>query len=94
MLILSLFWLVLGLIIGALAIGARVLPAALGLNEERRKWLVMPGIGAGAALLGGWLGTLIWGRLFGTPTALWVAVLVVAPGPWLFTKLRARIQRA
>jgi hypothetical protein len=43
-----------------------------------------------AALLGGWLGTLLWGRLFGTPTALWVAVLVVALGPWLFTRLRPR----
>ena len=93
MLILSLFWLVLGMLIGALALGARLLPAAWKLNEERRKRLVMLGLGAGAALLGGWLGTLIWGRLFGTPTALWVSVLVVALGPWLFTKLRARTQR-
>lgn len=94
MLILSLFWLGLGILIGLLALGARLLPAASKLNEERRKWLIMPGLGAGAALLGGWLGAFIWGRLFGTPAALWVAVLVVALGPWLFTKLRARIQGA
>jgi putative Mn2+ efflux pump MntP len=90
MVILSLIWLGLGLLIGALAIGARLLPTAWKLNEERRKWLLMPGIGALAALLGGWLGALIWGRLFGTPTALWVSVLVVVLGPWLFTKLSAR----
>jgi hypothetical protein len=94
MLILSLVWIVLGIVIGTLALGARLLPAAWKLNVERRKWLVMPGLGAGAALLGGWLGTLIWGRPFGTPTVLWVAVLVVALGPWLFIRLRARIQRA
>jgi hypothetical protein len=94
MFILSLAWVVLGVVIGGLALGALLLPAEWKLNEERRKWLIMPGIGAGAALLGGWLGTLIWGRLFGTPTALWVAVLVVALGPWLFTRLRARIQGA
>ncbi|HEY7127044.1 MAG TPA: hypothetical protein VH540_24115 [Ktedonobacterales bacterium] len=94
MLLLSLAWVVLGVVIGGLALGARLLPAAWKLNEERRKWLIMPGLSAGAALLGGWLGTLIWGRLFGTPTALWVAVLVVALGPWLFLRLRARIQRA
>ena len=86
MFILSLVWLGIGLLIGALALGARLRPIAWG----RRGWLVMLALGAVAALLGGWLGALLWGRLYGTPTALWVAALVVALGPWMFTRLRAR----
>ena len=79
MLILSLLWLVLGLLIGALANGAQLRPATWG----RRGWLVMLGLGALAALLGGWLGTWILGALFATAMALWIAVVGVALLPRL-----------
>jgi uncharacterized membrane protein YeaQ/YmgE (transglycosylase-associated protein family) len=85
MLILSLFWLLLGLLIGALALAARLCPASWG----RRGWLVTLGVGASAALLGGWIGTLLLGRLFGTPTALWVAILVIFL-TWLMERFRRR----
>ena len=73
MLVLSLFWLLLGCLIGALANTARLRPASWG----RRSWLVLLVVGALAALLGGWLGTLLLGRFVASAVALCVAVLGV-----------------
>lgn len=86
MLSLSLFWLGIGVVVGALALGARLRPAAWG----RRGWIVVLGIAAAAALVGGWLGTLVFGRYFGTATALWVSVLVAAATPWICAMLYSR----
>jgi hypothetical protein len=83
MLALSLLWLLLGGVSGALALGARLRPALWG----PRGRLIMLGVGAAAGLLGGWLGALVLGRLYGTVTALWIAVLVVVTAPWLSTRL-------
>ncbi len=79
MLVLSLWWLLLGCLIGALANAARLPPEAWG----RRGWLVLLVVGALAALLGGWLGTLLLGRYVATAVALWVAVLGVVLVSWL-----------
>src|SRR5579885_78630 len=84
MFLLSLIWLALGLLMAALALGARLRPASWG----RRGWLPLLGVGALAALFGGWLGTLLLGKLFGASTALWVAILAVVL-PWLVERLRA-----
>lgn len=89
MLALSLIWLVIGIIVGALALGARLRPAVWG----RRGWLVLLGVGAAAGLIGGWLGTFVFGRYFGTATALWVAVLVVVATPWLVAWRTRRVSR-
>ena len=79
MLILSILWVVLGLIIGILANAAKLRPATWG----RGGWPGMLGLGALVALLGGWLGTWMLGALFATATALWIAVLGVALLPRL-----------
>ncbi len=87
MLTLSIVWLLAGFIIGALALAARLPRISTG----RRGWLVTLAIGAGAGLLGGWLGTLLFGRYFGSPSALWVAVVAVTLAPLLvarFTRSR------
>ena len=84
MFLLSLLWLALGVVIGALALAARLRPALWG----RWGWLMLLGLGALAALLGGWLGTLLLGKLFGTPEAIWIAILAVAL-PSLVERLRA-----
>jgi len=81
MLLLSLFWVLLGLLIGALANAAKLRPAAW----VRGGWLGMLGLGALVAVLGGWLGTWVLGTLFATATALWIAVLGVALLPRLIT---------
>jgi hypothetical protein len=81
MLILSLLWMLLGLLIGALANAAKLRPTAW----VRGGRLGMLGLGALVALLGGWLGTWMLGTLFATATALWVAVLGVALLPRLIT---------
>ncbi len=85
MLILSLLWLLIGLFIGALANAAKLRPA-VWVHGGR---LGMLGLGALAALFGGWLGTWLFGTLFATATAVWVAVLGVAFLPWLITKCNA-----
>ena len=89
MLILSLLWVALGLLIGALANAAKLRPAAWG----RGGWPGMLGLGALVALLGGWLGTWVLGALFATATALWVAVLGVTLLPRLIIWC-ARFRRA
>src|SRR5262245_26996971 len=86
MLALSLLWLLLGLVVGALALGARLRPAAWGAHGR----LIMLGVGAGGGLLGGWLGALLLSRLYGMATALWIAALVVVAAPWLSTRLLSR----
>lgn len=83
MLLLSLIWLLLGCMVAALALAARLRPGAFG----RWGWLRLSGLGALAALLGGWMGTFLLGRLFGTLTALWVAILSVFLA-WLVEHLR------
>ena len=88
MLLLSLVWLVIGVIVGALANGARLRPLSWG----RRGWLAMLGLGAAAGLAGGWLGALLYGRYFGAAMALWVAVGVVAVGPWAVGWVRGRLK--
>ena len=79
MLMLSFLWVGLGLLIGALANAAQLRPATWG----RGGWLAMLGLGALVALLGGWLGTWVFGALFATATTLWIAVLGVALLPRL-----------
>jgi uncharacterized membrane protein YeaQ/YmgE (transglycosylase-associated protein family) len=96
MLILSLFWLLIGLLIGALASAAKLRPTAWGRGGR----LGMLGLGALVALLGGWLGTLLLGTLFATATAIWITVLGVALLPrliawcnaWLHTRSSATPQ--
>ncbi len=85
---LSLIWLGVGLFVGLLAVGARLRPAAWG----RYGWLAVAGYGAASGFAGGWLGALVFGRYFGTATALWVSVLVVSAVPWLAAR-RARAKR-
>ena len=89
MLILSLLWIVLGLLIGALANAAKLRPASWGRGGRLR----MLGLGALVALIGGWLGAWVLGALFATATALWIAVLSVALLPRLITWC-ARFMRA
>lgn len=90
MFILFLIWVGLGLLIGALALAARLRPASWG----RQGWLWMLGLGILAAQLGGWLGTLLMDRLYGTADALWVAALLVFAVPSLAERRRAHRQRA
>ena len=90
MLILSLLWLLLGLLIGALANAAKLRPAVW----VRGGRMAMLGLGALVALLGGWLGMWLLGPLFATASAIWIAVLGVALLPrlitWCYTRLHTR----
>ncbi len=85
MLLLSLIWVVIGLLLGALACGAKLRPASWG----KRGWLVMLGIGMMSALLGGWLGAWLFGPQFATVAALWVGVVGVVL-PRFFVGRKAR----
>ena len=70
MLTLSLIWLALGALLGAAATWGRLTPP----HWEARRWLALPPLGAGVALLGGWLGTLLLDHLFATLVAIWLCV--------------------
>ena len=80
MLALSLFLLLIGIIIGAIANSARLQPETW--KCWRRGWLLLPAIGAVAALVGGWIGVLLIGEYLATGCALGVGVVavVVIPG--------------
>lgn len=87
MLQLSLFWIILGLIFGVLAQAARLGFSARGVRGAIGWWATLA-VGAALSLAGGWLGTLLLGRLYGTPTALWVGILGVVVAPWLWARFR------
>ena len=90
MLALSLLWLLLGLIIGALANAAKLRPAFW----HRRGWLIILAIGALAALMGGWLGVLFVSKYFATGCAIWVAVLGAVVPKLISLLISARVQQA
>lgn len=82
MLIVSLIWVIIGVIVGLLSVAAR-----LGF-PGRNGWKLSVALGTAFGLVGGWLGTLVFSRLYGTPTALWVSALAVAVVPWATARLR------
>jgi hypothetical protein len=84
MLFVWLAWGLAGAIIGLLASAARLGPSTAAAPQ----WLAL--LGAGSALVGGWLGTPVWGSVFATSSAVWVAVLGVAllPRLWAWTVKR------
>lgn len=73
MLVLALVWVAVGLVVGALALAAGLRPPMWG----ARGWLGVLGVGIGSALVGGTLGTLLFGRFFSTAVALWIAIVAV-----------------
>ena len=75
---LSILWVVLGLVIGSLAVAARLVPA----RSRPYNWRLLLLIGGLAGLAGGWIGALLFGRFFGTATSAWIAVLAVVIIPW------------
>jgi uncharacterized membrane protein YeaQ/YmgE (transglycosylase-associated protein family) len=93
MVILSLFWVIVGILIGSLANAARLRSTRWG----RYGWLGMPSVGVLAAVLGGWLGALLLGRDVATAMALWIAVLGVVLvwclGIWIPIRQQALEQR-
>jgi uncharacterized membrane protein YeaQ/YmgE (transglycosylase-associated protein family) len=78
-LLLTALWILIGVLTGALANGAKTRPVSWG----NRGCLYMLAVGTGTALLGGWIGTLLLGPQFATMTALWVAVIGVILFPWI-----------
>jgi len=84
MLLLSICWLLIGLFVGGLA-NVAGLRAVVWVYDGRVSMLALGGL---AALLGGCLGTWVFGSLFGTAMAVWIAVLGVVVVPRLIRRLR------
>lgn len=82
-------WVILGIIVGLLALGARLKPIAWG--RTGRLWLLL--LALGASLLGGLFGLWLFGRLFSAAVALWWVVVVVCV-PAAYNKLRTRLSRS
>lgn len=81
MFILSLAWLLGGAVLGLL-VRAAALPLARGAGACWPLWRFVV-VGAAATLAGGWLGTLLFGSLFGSPTAIWVGAVVTVCAPYV-----------
>ena len=90
---LSLFWILLGVALGALVNGARWGLRARGF-AGRRATLGTLGIAAAGAVFVGWLGVFVFGRPFGTPAALWGGVLAAMLLPWLLALSRDQRSKA
>jgi hypothetical protein len=73
MLTLSLIWLGLGVVVGLAALAAQLAPPRWG----GWRWLALPALGAVAALLGGWLGALLFDRVQASLAAVWASILAV-----------------
>jgi uncharacterized membrane protein YeaQ/YmgE (transglycosylase-associated protein family) len=90
MFLLSLIWLLIGLLIGGLAWMAQCSPLSWRLG-----WLRMLALGAIAALCAGWLGVLLLGNFFSTIQVLWLTILCVIALPrvihWLYMRLHIKI---
>jgi hypothetical protein len=90
---LVLTWAVLGFLMGLLGLASRLTPVSW---RGGYGWLSLPILGLGAALAGGLLGFWLFGRLFSSASALWIAVLAVCgPGGYglllrLFSQARAK----
>jgi hypothetical protein len=93
MFILSMVWLAGGVFVGGLANLAAIAPVVWWRSERWSRWGLV-GLGALAAVGGGWLGTLLFGRLFGSAMAAWVAVLSVALVPYGVARLVRRAGNA
>lgn len=84
MLILSLIWLALGVVIGGVALVARLAPNRWG----RLGWLALLALGGVAALAGGWLGSMLLDRIEASLVAIWVSIAVVVVGGLLARRRR------
>ena len=77
MVLVSLAWALLGAAIGLIAAAAHLAPGG-----RWAPWSLAL-VGAGAALAGGWLAVPLWGSIFATSAALWIAVVVAVALPYL-----------
>jgi hypothetical protein len=84
---LSVIWVAGGLLVGALARWAGWAGGMLGAQGGRGRTAALI-VGACGALAGGWAGTLLLGRFYGSPSAAWVVVVVVTMLPRLPWPLR------
>jgi hypothetical protein len=89
MLFLSLFWLTIGLLIGALGWLAQCVPS----SWQRLAWIWLPVLGAVVACGAGWLGVLLLGNLLSTALTLWVTVLSILALPRVVDGIRGLYTR-
>lgn len=83
--LLSLLWFALGALLGGLALLSGWAPRWVT-GARWQRWLATLGLGAFAALVGGWLATLVLDRLVVTLAALWLTVVVLGAAKWWTTR--------
>lgn len=85
MVILSLIYFGMGALIGIIVYAARLLPDVW---RSRLRWFSIVMMGAIVSLCSGWLGVLLFGRLFSVALALWVTIACVVVVPWGITRVQ------
>jgi hypothetical protein len=91
-LLLSLIWFCMGLLIGLMAYLAR-LQSTLWSRSKKLDLLSYVMMGAIVAFCSGWLGALLFGRLFSIATALWITIAAVIILPWMVVRIQANFKR-
>ncbi len=87
MLLLSLIWSGIGLLIALMAYAARLQPM-LWRGSHKRNLFSLLIIGIIIAFGSGWLGVLLFGRLFSIATVLWLTIAGVIILPWLIVHIQ------
>jgi hypothetical protein len=92
MLQLSLIWSSTGLLIALMAYAARLQPVLWG-SSPKRGLLLLLIMGMLLSFGSGWLGILLFGRLFSTAMVLWLTIAGVIIFPWLIVRIQTGLQR-
>lgn len=82
-----------GILIGFMVYMARLQPA-LWSRSKRLDLLTFLLIGAILSFCSGWLGALLFGRLFSIATALWITIAAVIILPWLIVRIQTQFKRS
>ena len=90
--LLPLIWFCMGILIGFMVYMAH-LQATLCSRSKRLDLLTFLLLGALLSLCSGWLGALLFGRLFSIATALWITIASVIILPWLIVRIQTKFKR-
>jgi hypothetical protein len=89
---LSLIWSGTGLLIALMAYATHLQPVSWCSSPKRCLFLLLI-IGVIISFGSGWLGILLFGRLFSTASVLWLTIAGVIIFPWLIVRIQTGLQR-
>jgi cytochrome c biogenesis protein CcdA len=89
---LALIWSGIGLLIALMAYAARLQPMSRRNSPKRCLFLLLI-MGVLISFGSGWLGVVLFGRLFSTAMVLWLTIAGIIIFPWLIVRIQTGLQR-